>query len=250
MTSWERLALMNYGHFTTMRVERGRARGLSRHIARLDHDCRAVFGVGLDAELVREAIRGAVGAEAEPLTVRVTVFDPDLPLDRPAAPARPRLAVTTRPASTAALPALRLRSVEHVRDLPGVKHTGLFGPLHQRRVAQAAGYDDAVFAGPDGVISEGPTWNIGWLAGETLVLTSAPALPGVTLGLLTDAHPGPVRVEPVSRQHLAGFDAAFVTNAAFGVRPVSALDGTRWPESHELLGNLCRTYAAVEPERI
>ncbi|MFI5934021.1 aminotransferase class IV [Actinoplanes sp. NPDC051494] len=250
MTSWERLALMNYGHFTTMRVERGRVRGLAGHLTRLAHDSRALFGTELDTGLVRAVIRDAVGATAGPLTVRVTVFDPDLPLDRPAAPARPRPVVTTRAAVAGPLPALRLRSAEYVRDRPGVKHTGLFGALHQRRAAQTAGYDDAVFAGPDGLISEGPTWNVAWLAGETLVLPSAPALPGVTLGLLAAAFGGPVRTEAVSRHDLTGFDAAFVTNAAVGVRPVSSLDSTRWPVGHEGLRSLIKAYEAVPPESI
>jgi branched-subunit amino acid aminotransferase/4-amino-4-deoxychorismate lyase len=248
MTPWDRLALMNYGHFTTVRVEDGRTRGLAGHLARLTRDCRAVFGCELDTGRVRAAIREAAGRET--VTVRVTVFDPELPLDRPSAPAQPRIAVTTRPVAAGPLPPVRLRSTDYVRDLPAVKHTGLFGALHQRRAAQGAGFDDAVFTGPDGLISEGPTWNIAWLAGETLVLPKAPALPGVTMELVGGVHPGLVRTAAVSRHELGGYDAAFITNAAFGVRPVASLDGTRWPPEHPLLARLTRAFLAIEPEAV
>ncbi|MFI5677035.1 aminotransferase class IV [Streptomyces cellulosae] len=44
------LALMNYGHFTSMRLGDGTVRGLSLHLDRLVRDCRIVFGVELDGE--------------------------------------------------------------------------------------------------------------------------------------------------------------------------------------------------------
>ena len=37
------LALINYGHFTSMRVDDQRVRGLSLHLERLMRDCRRVF---------------------------------------------------------------------------------------------------------------------------------------------------------------------------------------------------------------
>ncbi|KOV37276.1 aminotransferase, partial [Streptomyces sp. XY431] len=42
------LGLLNYGHFTTLRAESGRARGLALHLDRLVRDCRTVFGSELD----------------------------------------------------------------------------------------------------------------------------------------------------------------------------------------------------------
>lgn len=53
------LALTNYGHFTSMRVEDGRVRGLALHLERLARDCRAVFGAELDTGRVRELARRA-----------------------------------------------------------------------------------------------------------------------------------------------------------------------------------------------
>jgi branched-subunit amino acid aminotransferase/4-amino-4-deoxychorismate lyase len=74
---WQTLALTNYGHFTTFRVDSGRVRGLTLHLDRLDRDCRAVFGVPLAPDRVRDLVRRAAPAGAT-ATVRVTVFDPDI----------------------------------------------------------------------------------------------------------------------------------------------------------------------------
>jgi branched-subunit amino acid aminotransferase/4-amino-4-deoxychorismate lyase len=250
MTAIESLALTNYGHFTTMRVEDGRVRGLARHLDRLVRDCAMLFGADLSADHVRERVRHAVAGADTAQTVRVTVFDPALRLSRPAAPAEPRVLVTTRAATPQRLPALRVRATPYIRDLPAVKHTGLFGPLHQRRRAQLAGYDDAVFTDADGRITEGVTWNIGFFDGESLILPMADVLPGVTMALLRDAHDGPVRVEPVGPSRLADMELAFATNAAGGIRAISSIDRIVWPAEHPVLDVLRAEYAGVAPQEL
>ncbi|MFJ1702949.1 aminotransferase class IV [Kitasatospora sp. NPDC088346] len=260
------LALTNYGHFTTLRVEDGRVRGLGLHLARLVRDCRLVFGTELDPELVRTRLREALGREAlgregagrrgagpegvPAVTVRVTVFDPALGLERPGGPADPQLLVTTRPAVGTAPPPLRVRTVEHRRDLPEVKHTGLFGLLHQRRLAQLAGFDDALLTGAGGLISEGTTWNVLFHDGRHLVAPEAECLPGVTEALLAAAHGGPRRTEPVTADGLERFVAAFATNAGFGIRPIAQIDGVRFDPAHPLLGRLRAEYLALPAEEV
>ena len=51
------LALVGYGHFTSMRLAGGRVRGLDLHLDRLVRDCETVFGARLDAGRVRELAR-------------------------------------------------------------------------------------------------------------------------------------------------------------------------------------------------
>lgn len=238
------LALTNYGHFTSMRVEHGRVRGLSLHLARLVRDCRTVFGTGLDPERVRYLLRHAVGGLGGVLVVRVTVFDPDLDLGRPSAAAEPSVLVTTRPApADPVLPPLSLRTAAYLRDQPAVKHVALFGALHRRRAAQRAGFDDALFTDASGAIHEGPTWNIGFHDGTRHVWPEADVLPGVTMELLRRS--GGEHVDAVlTVGQLPYMRAAFVTNTAIGVRAVAAVDDVPLPAGTELVDGLRRAYTA------
>lgn len=70
------LALTNYGHFTSMRVDDNRVRGLTLHLERLVRDCRQLFDADLDPERVRHLVRHALVDHPQPIVVRVTVFDP------------------------------------------------------------------------------------------------------------------------------------------------------------------------------
>ncbi|MFB6888533.1 aminotransferase class IV [Kitasatospora sp. NPDC056327] len=244
------LGLLNYGHFTTLRAEAGRARGLALHLDRLVRDCRIVFGAELDRADVRARIRRVLPADGAPVIVRVTVFDPGLGLERPAAPAVPHLLVTTRPAPAAVPGPLRVRTVAHRRELPQVKHVGLFGLLHQRRQAQLDGYDDALLLDDAGRITEGATWNLALHDGRALVWPDAEALPGVTAALLAAAHPGPQRREPVTPGDLGRFTAAVAVNAGAGVRPLAAVDGTALDPAHPVVAQLRAAYEGVGAEEI
>ncbi len=242
------LALLNYGHYTSMRVDGHRVRGLTLHLERLMRDCRRIFDADLDADRVRHLVRRTVADTAGPVVVRVTVFDPDLELGCPGADAEPQLLVTTRPAAMAPLPALRLQSARHCRELPEVKHVGLFGALRWRRVAQRNGFDDALFTDAKAVISEATTSNVGFVDGERIVWPQASCLPGVTMRLISEARQAHATAAPVTLSDLAGVDAVFVTNAAVGVRPVSVVDGIQWVAEHPMLDTLRRQYADIPPE--
>lgn len=238
------LAFAGLGHFTTVRVESGGVRGLGQHLDRLADDSRALFDTELDLDLVRARIRSAIADEPAVVLVRVTVFDPALTLERPGADAAPRILISPRPASTGVLPPLRLRSVRFGRQTPEIKHTGLFGAVRERRLAQRAGFDDALFSDDAGRISEGPTWNIGFVRDGEVVWAAGEALPGITRALLDG------RSETVELAHLPRLDAAFVTSSGVGIRPVAAIDDRAFPTDHPRFGDLRTAYAAVALERI
>jgi branched-subunit amino acid aminotransferase/4-amino-4-deoxychorismate lyase len=247
---WERLALTGYGHFTTMRVERGGVRGLALHLDRLAKDCRTVFGADLDPDRVREELRLAIAGADGPVMARVTVFDPSLRIDRMAEPASPRTVVTLRAAPAAEPPPLRVRSVAFTRDLPEVKHAALFGALHRRRLAQLDGFDDAVFVDADGAFSEGPTWNLGLFDGESVVWPSGDALPGVSAALIAGAYAGRSVSRSVLLSEAAGMAAAFATSSSVGARPIAAIDGASFDPAHPVIRALREAYESIEPERI
>jgi branched-subunit amino acid aminotransferase/4-amino-4-deoxychorismate lyase len=245
---------LGYGHFTALRVDDGRVRGLRRHLDRLVHDCDDVFGAALDPDEVRARLRRAAEGVTGTIMLRVTVHDPDLRPARPAPPgSTPAVLVTTRALSPAPVTGLRLRGVEYVRDRPQIKHTGLFGALDRRRRAQAAGYDDALFVGPGGWLAEGPTWNLALLLAEGLVWPEGFCLPGVTRDLVEEVAraAGLTSVRrPVARAELAGARAAFATSAGVGVVPVLSVDGHEFPGVASVSAALRDGYAALPGDRL
>ncbi|WP_394812929.1 aminotransferase class IV family protein [Streptomyces boetiae] len=242
--SLKALALTNYGHFTSMRVDDQRVRGLALHLERLERDCRTVFGAQLDTARVREYVRRGVTGREGSFIVRVSVFDPALDMGHPSSPATPHILVTTRPTGPMPLPPLRVKTVPYVRDLPAVKHLGLFGTLHARRAAQLSGFDDALFAGPDGLVSEGGTWNVGFIdADGAVVWPKSEVLPGVTMALLQQHHAH--TTSPVTLSEAHGMRAAFATNTSIGVRVISAIDDTTLPTEHAVLASLRDVYMSL-----
>jgi branched-subunit amino acid aminotransferase/4-amino-4-deoxychorismate lyase len=243
------LGLINYGHFTSMRVDDQQIRGRSQHLDRLVRDCAALFAADLDRERVRELVRHAVADEQGSFVVRVTVFDPRLELGHPGAVAEPSVLVTTRPAVAWPPAPIRLQTVRYRREVPGVKHTGLFAAIWFRRKAQLNGYDDALFVDNASFISEGATWNIGFFDGERIVWPNADVLPGITMRLLKQVHEQSITA-PVNLRDVAGMQGAFATNAAIGVQAISAIDNIQMPRDLPIFESLRKEYEQIPAERL
>jgi branched-subunit amino acid aminotransferase/4-amino-4-deoxychorismate lyase len=244
----EALALVNYGHFTSMRVDDHQVRGLTHHLQRLINDCRTLFDVDLDADHVRGLIRREVDSTPGSYVLRVTVFDPDMSLGVPAAADRPSVLVTTRPAGSWPAEPFRVRTATYNRERPTVKHVGLFGAVALRRAAQKAGYDDCLFLDDASFVSEGATWNVGFLDGSKIVWPNAEVLPGVTMRLLQQVHEQSVSA-PVHLRDIPNMHAAFATNTSVGVRPIASVDGVKLAADHAMLRTLLKEYEEIPGER-
>lgn len=242
------LAVQNYGHFTSMQVQDGGVRGLDRHLERLRRATDELFGHALDLVAVRGWMRRAVGDVAA-LSLRVNVFSRGFDRGRPLLPAAPDVLVTTSPApAPAAVLPVRVGSVRYSREAPHIKHVGTFGLFHQRRLAQARGYDDALFVEADGAISEGTIWNIGFFDGERIVWPQAPMLEGVSMQLLQAglAQVGLTSVvRRVERAEIADFRAAFFTNSGRAVQPIAAVDDVVFGPAPDLVARLEQAYASA-----
>ncbi|MEU8180252.1 aminotransferase class IV family protein [Micromonospora sp. NPDC049047] len=242
-------ALVNYGHFTSMRVEGSRARGLDLHLERLARDSQTVFGVSVDTDRVRMLARKLAAQVSVPVMMRVTIFDPELSLGHPAASSQPRILVTLRPVGAEVPPPIRLKVARYQRELPEVKHIGLFGTVHQRRRAQRAGYDDVLFVGTNGLITEGATWNIGFIRDGKVRWPEADCLPGVTMRLVSTVMERSgieVRRESIALDQVAASDSAFITNAGVGLRLVAAIDGVSLSDGTSFVDRLRKEYDATE----
>ncbi|MFE6646943.1 aminotransferase class IV [Nocardioides sp. NPDC057772] len=243
------LALTGFGHFTSMHVEGGGIRGLDLHLDRLARDCRAVFDVHLDRTAVLGAIRDAIAAEPGDCTLRVTVFDPDLTLaNLGSVRARPVPLVTTRPSAPGGAGPMRVLSAGFQREMASVKHVGLFGQLHHRVAAKRAGFDDVIFIDPaSGRVSEGCTWNVGFVTHDgDVVWPEAAVLPGVTMALVAaEAHV----TRPVSKDDLWGMRSVFATNASIGVRPISCVDDRDFDVEDPVVAELQAAYRQIPGQR-
>ncbi len=245
------LGLVNLGHFTSMRVDDGHVRGLSLHMDRLVENCAQVFNTRLDVErtldLIRQAVTDDGRSSSGSYTIRVTVYDPGLEMGHPGSDAAPQIFVTTRPAATEQLPPLTVAVAEYQREVPEVKHIGLFATMYYRRQAQRAGFADVLFVGADGLVSEGATWNIGFVDAEGhVVWPKADVLDGVTMRLLQEdsAH----IVAPVCRDDFRSMAAAFATNTSIGVRPISRIGTLELDDQHPALAALGVAYANIPGE--
>lgn len=245
------LALTNYGHFTSMRMEDGTVRGLSLHLDRLVRDCRIVFGVELDREQTQSYLRKAAEGVTGVAGLRVTIFDPAINMGRPADAKDPHVLVNLRPAGAMPPPPLKAKTFTFSRDSAAVKHIGLHSQLRIRRDAQLAGFDDAVFVEPDGRISEGGTWNLGFVDQDgTVIWPDAPVLPGTTMLLLQGLDAPKQVTAPVRLADVPNMAAAFATNTTIGVRAVSALDDVKFPQNHPALDALRDGYAEIPGDRL
>lgn len=245
-------AVVGYGAYTSFRVEDGAARGLDRHLERLRRSGHALFGQAPDEARLRAWMRRAVeGRDA--CWLRVSLFAPEIGPRSPSWTGRPRVMtlVSDPPAPLAA--SMRLMTLEHQRAAPELKTVGAFDLIRARRAARAGGFDDALFVGPDGGVSEGSLWNIGFVRGETVVWPQAPLLAGVTQAILAEglARAGVAqRTTPVARGDLGAFDGAFVCNSATPACPVAAIDDRPYVEPQALIGRLRDLWAAAPPQAL
>ncbi len=231
---------VSYGHFTAMQVRDRKARVVDLHLARLEEGSRALFGRGLDGDRVRGFIRHALGDDIGDASVRVYVYGTAAEVD-------PSVMVTVRePASMPRTPR-SLQSVMYQRPLAHVKHIGGFAQAYYGRLAAEAGFDEALFVGPEGDVAEGSITNIGFIEGDAVVWPDAPALHGVSMQVLERELPRAGIAWSRRTVHVAdvgSFDGAFLTNAR-GIAPVGGIDDTAIPLNSELSATVIETFDAA-----
>ena len=219
------LALVNYGAYTSFRVEKGGARGLGLHLARLNDNATELFGEAIEEPTLRIQMRTALGDRRD-AWLRISLFSPEIWARLPAVRARPRVMTTVSPPPPPLATSVRVQPQTYVRDAAHLKHTATFPLIRARRLARDAGFDDALFADADGLISEGSLWNIGFLSGDTVTWPQAPMLPGVAQALISRglADLGLTQTaRPVQLSDLSSFDGAFLCNSATPACPITAI---------------------------
>ncbi|MFI5677034.1 aminotransferase class IV [Streptomyces cellulosae] len=107
-----------------------------------------------------------------------------------------------------------------------------------------------MFVEPDGRISEGGTWNLGFVDQDgTVIWPETPVLPGTTMLLRCLDAPKQITA-PVRLADVPNMAAAFATNVTIGVRSVSTLDDVKFSQDHPVLAALRDAYVAIPGERL
>jgi branched-subunit amino acid aminotransferase/4-amino-4-deoxychorismate lyase len=201
-----------WGHFTSMQVRGGRARGLGLHLSRLEAAHRDVYGRALGGQDARARIRHALGGRAD-ASIRVYGYWAGLIVTVREPQDMPR-----RPHSMTAL--------HFQRPLARLKHVGSWGQDRFRQAALAAGFDEGLLVDETGRISEGTVTNVGFWRDGAVTWPDAPKLAGVTMLLLQrQLTAAGVRQaeEPVRMQDLTAYHGMILCNAR-GWAPVSRVD--------------------------
>jgi len=247
------LVATNFGHFTSLRVSAGCARGLDLHLQRLNVSTRFLFGEAVDSETVRGWLRDAIAGDESEVSVRINVFSRAFNRERPADCAKPDVLINVSNAPVHSTLPLRVKSFVYERDVPQVKHVGTFALFHHRRLAQQAGVDDALFVDREGNVSEGSIWNIAFFDGTRIVWPNAPQLEGISKQLLKRgfAQCGVENIDtdvPLAR--IGNFRAAFFTNASQPVRFIASIDEVAFAADDRLAALLAACYDSNPPQRI
>ncbi|MGQ4489756.1 aminotransferase class IV [Streptomyces sp. 372A] len=241
-----RALFFTYGHFTAMQVRAGRVRGLDLHLARLDAANRELFGLPLDGGLVRRLVRHAwEGAGMADASVRVHAYLP------PGSAATTVMVTVREPGGMPPGPRA-LMSVPFARTAAHLKRPGEFGPTYYADQARRAGFDDALLTLPDGSVTEGAFTNIGFWDGTAITWPQAPALSGVTMGVLERRLPGAgleSSRQAVTLDGLGAFRSAFLVNS-LGMAPVARIDDTAFTVDAELMERLAAAYDGAPDEAV
>ena len=129
----------------------------------------------------------------------------------------------------------RTRTAPPATVPPALKATGRTWSLLARHEAADAGVDDVLLLNPDGVVAEGPTWNVFWRRDDTLFTPALEVgvLAGVTRGeIIQLAMEAGLRIEEgvYPPTALARAEEIFATMTSLGVVPARELDGRVLPQ--------------------
>ncbi len=240
------VALVNYGAYTSFRVEQGGVRGLDLHLARLEAEAVELFGEAVGEARLRDLVRAAV-AGRDAAWLRVSLYSPHISPRTPDWRGVPRVMIAVSSVPPPLSDGQRLHPQTYVREAAHLKHVATFGLIRARRTARLAGFDDALFMDGADRISEGSLWNIGFVSGEAVVWPQAPMLAGVAQALVQQGLPAvglEGRTEPVQIADLTRFDAAFLCNSATPACGIAAIGERAFAMSPGLIERLQGAWAS------
>ncbi|MBI2709516.1 MAG: aminotransferase class IV family protein [Actinobacteria bacterium] len=224
------------GVFETLKVVRGGAFALGRHLARLR---RSASALGLDVPLSDDSFRAAAGElicaaapevrRAGKLRITVTAGPGPLGSARDDAPATVVLAVAPLDPWPPTCDVVVVPWTRNERSaLAGVKSTSYAENVVALRHARSAGAGEALFRNTAGALCEGTGSNV-FLVRHGALLTPSLAtgcLAGITRELLVELLEVTER-DDLTVEDLRGADEVFLTSSTRDVQGVGCVDGNR-----------------------
>jgi branched-chain amino acid aminotransferase len=214
------------GVFEVVRVYDGRPYAFEEHMARLERSS-GNLRLPVDLELIRaESHRliaeAGTGADHDLLRIMVTRGGRRVMLTEqlPELPPRLRLKTTT---------------YSPTRILDGIKSLSYAANVLASRLAQEAGFDEALLVTPHSRVLEAPTSSLFWIEGESILTPPLDEhiLASITRALVIEVTGAREAECPLDRLREA--DAAFLASTAREVHPVSAVDEWRYDPEHPVI---------------
>jgi branched-subunit amino acid aminotransferase/4-amino-4-deoxychorismate lyase len=248
-TDLARVAFAGFAHFTAMQIRDWAVPGLDLHLARLRTASDIMFGTHLSDDVVSAHLRQ--GVVEGPRDASVTVYVASTPGEFEAAVESPTLETFVRVTEPVQAPAgpVSLDVVDHVRNLPQVKHVGEVSKTLSLRRAKGRGFDDALFVDGDRHVSEASIWNIVFWDGSRVVWPRAAMLDGVTQQVLRRqlfVAGFPQTTTPVPVDRISPRWSAAIMNSWTPGIPVSRIGETPLDDATVLLGVLHEAFEAAE----
>ena len=239
---------MNYGAYTSFRVEDGAVRGLDLHLERLCDASVELFGEPVPEARLRALMRSGIG-DREACWVRVNLFSDQIQNRDATWVGRPQVMVGVFDSPAPLAESVRLQVQTHERIAPHLKHVASMDLLAARRLARRDGFDDALFADREGAFSEGTLWNIGFVQGDVVTWPQAPMLAGVTqrliqAGLETVGMRDDTRRLDWNDVTAGVFTSAFICNSATPACPVEGIDGWSFDVDPNVIDRLRAAWAS------
>lgn len=224
-----------YSVFTTFIVVNNAVKGLSLHLDRLQSNAKELFRVDIEKKEILDVLKSFVSHQSlkQPSIIRITICPKSFSLVFPEKIDDISIVITHRPIERNITKKIKLQLFPMTRPFAHCKTSFLFPYLSARALAHTHGYDDALLYDQNGNITEGPTWNIFFQHGNTLVFpknNTQAFLNGITQQLLQLHFCNTFHIvfEDISIQDIQKYSSAYMCSAGMGVQPIEAIENIRF----------------------
>ncbi len=241
-----------YGFFETIRVEKGRPKYFTEHMARFNTTWEKLFyheppDLTWDDIISQVIFENRLQDKTAAVKILAAKGERDVPpynntLLVTARPYTHRLAEKKKPDNNG----LNLAIYPEPRQTPLADHKTLnyLYYLLAGKWAKSNSADEAVILNPDGTVSETNTANILLMKGKTVILPdSLSVLPGImerqVCKILENREFG-MEKKKVQPDDLFSADQVVITNSLIGVVPVLSIDGREMPEPFDIWDEINR----------